>query len=99
MVVLCDVHRADGHRYRGVVAVVSRSEIVDENLPKIGLTQFQTKGLSLEEINGLFGDEVAVHFSDKEVSSQEQGSKGTAATEMKEDISHLESSLSTPSSQ
>ena len=58
------------------------------NLPKIGLTQFQTKGLSLEEINGLFGDEVAVHFSDVQtVPSQEPISlEGTVADEKKEDI-------------
>lgn len=28
------------------------------------LSQLQTKGLSLEEINGRFGDEVVVHFGD-----------------------------------
>ncbi|KAG6372302.1 general substrate transporter [Boletus reticuloceps] len=45
----------------------------------------ETKGLSLEEINGLFGDEVAVHFSDIQREAQSRGSEGTAANEKKED--------------
>lgn len=28
------------------------------------ISSYQTKGLSLEEINGKFGDEVVVHFAD-----------------------------------
>ncbi|KAF8444568.1 general substrate transporter [Boletus edulis BED1] len=45
----------------------------------------ETKGLSLEEINGLFGDEVAVRFFDIQREAQSRGSEGTAANEKKED--------------
>ncbi|KIJ68169.1 hypothetical protein HYDPIDRAFT_107835 [Hydnomerulius pinastri MD-312] len=56
----------------------------------------ETKGLSLEEINGLFGDEVAVQFSDAGVEERtpEQGSSVGGEVEKKEDIAHLESSPS-----
>lgn len=67
-----------------------------KDLPESGLTHIQTKGLSLEEINGLFGDEVAIHFSDiqRGVILQDQRPNGTVANEGKVDTIHLEDSSS-----
>lgn len=45
----------------------------------------QTKGLSLEEINALFGDEVAVHFADAtEKQKHELAAKVHAEAEQRE---------------